>query len=95
MSGICVMLLILGFWQRKDDEFDLRWLIVDNKTTKVSLFKLGQLVALLTSTWALIYETRHNNLTEWLFMAYIVAWSGVNVANKMVENKRTKVEGDA
>lgn len=85
LAGICAMLIVLGFWQQKNDEFDLRWLIVDTATKKPSLMKLGQLTALLASTWALIWETRHDHLTEWLFLAYIATWSGVNVANKVVE----------
>ena len=87
LGGICALLMILGFWQGKHDEFDLRWLIVDTKTHRVSLFKLGQLVALLTSTWAVIYQTRHDRLTEWMFTAFMVAWAGANVANKFVDRK--------
>lgn len=84
---ICVLLGVLIAWQMKDDQFDLRYLLVDSQTNKVSLFKLGQLLALLTSTWALIYETRTGNLTEWLFLAYIATWSGANVASKIVDRK--------
>lgn len=90
LAGICVALIILGFWQREDDDFDLRWLIKDSHTGNPSLMKLGQLTALLASTWALIWETRHDHLTEWLFLAYIATWSGINVANKVVEKMRDK-----
>jgi hypothetical protein len=92
LGGICALLMILGFWQGKHDEFDLRWLIVDTKTHRVSLFKLGQLVALLTSTWALVYQTRHDHLTEWLFTAYMIAWAGANVANKFVDRKPPEIK---
>ena len=85
LSGIGLFLCVMLYWQRRDDRFDLRWLVVDTKTDHVSLFKFGQFTALLSSTWALIYETRHGHLTEWLFGAYIVAWSGINVANKFAE----------
>lgn len=84
---ICVLLGALAVWQAKDDQFDLRYLLVDSQTNKVSLFKLGQLLALLVSSWALIYETRTGHLTEWLFLAYIATWSGANVANKIVDRK--------
>jgi hypothetical protein len=92
LGGICAMLMILGFWQGKRDEFDLRWLIVDTKTHRVSLFKLGQMVALLTSTWVLIYLTRHDKLTEWAFTAYMLAWAGANVANKIVDRHPTEAK---
>lgn len=90
LAGTCVMLIILGFWQHEDDDFDLRWLIRDSHSKNPSLMKLGQLTALLASTWALIWETRHDHLTEWLFLAYIATWSGINVANKVVEKMRDK-----
>jgi len=82
--------LILVMWQRGDDEFDLRWLVVDTHTAKVSLFKLSQLTALVVSTWALVFETRAGHLTEWLFLAYIGVWSGANVANKAVDKMKEK-----
>lgn len=88
LALICALLIVLGLWQRKDDTFDLRWLLVDSKTNKVSLSKTGQLIALIVSSWALIFETRNGNLTEWLFMAYIATWSGVNVASKVVEKMK-------
>lgn len=86
---IAAFLLVLLMWQRKDDQFDLRWLLVDTATEKVSLFKVGQFVALIVSSWALIHETRNNHLTEWLFLAYIGTFSGLNVANKVVDKLKT------
>lgn len=82
-----VFALLLSYWQRTDAEFDLRWLLVDTVTGKVSLFKLGQFVALVVSTWVLVYETRRGMLTEWLFGFYMAAWAGANIANKFVERK--------
>lgn len=88
--GIVSVIGLLTIWQMKDDSFDLRWLIVDNEKKTPSLFKLGQMMAMLASTWAMIYETRHGRLTEWLFLAYICVWSGVNVANKVAEKFKQK-----
>jgi len=67
-----IFALILFLWQRTDDGFDLRDLIVDSVTARVSLFKIGQLVALIVSTWALVHETRRGFLTEWLFGLYMI-----------------------
>ena len=88
LALICAFLIVLGLWQHRDDTFDLRWLLVDSKTSKVSLFKTGQLIALIVSSWALIFETRNGNLTEWLYLAYIATWSGANVASKVVERMK-------
>jgi hypothetical protein len=81
--------LILYLWQRSDDEFDLRHLIVDSATSRVSLFKLGQFIALIVSTWALVHETRRGFLTEWLFAMYMIAWAGANIANKVTEKYKS------
>lgn len=85
LALICALLIVLGFWQRKDDEFDLRWILVDTKTNKVSLFKLGQFLALIVSSWVLIYMTRSGKMTETIYGLYIATWSGVNVLNKLAE----------
>lgn len=84
-----LFIALLTYWQRSDDEFDLRMLIVDSTTGKVSLFKLGQLVALGVSTWALVHETRRGFLTEWLFGLYMISWAGVNIANKLTEKYKS------
>lgn len=61
--------------QCKKDGFDLRSIVL-NDEGKVSLHKLGQLVALLISSWGFIYVVMHNALTEWFFFMYMVVWSG-------------------
>jgi hypothetical protein len=90
LIGLVLSLALLYRWQCKDDQFDLRWLLVDTTTEKVSLFKLGQLVALAVSTWAIVVETRAGHLTEWLFLAYIGVWSGANVGNKIIGKMKDK-----
>jgi hypothetical protein len=81
--------LILYLWQRADDTFDLRHLITDSTTDRVSLFKLGQFIALIVSTWALVHETRRGFLTEWLFAVYMISWAGANIANKVTEKYKS------
>jgi len=44
-------LVLLAAWQLKTDAFDLRHIIVDSKTNRVSLFKVGQVTALIVSSW--------------------------------------------
>lgn len=78
--------LVLGLWHiQKDTTFDLRTaLMVDDK---FSLNKVGQLIALLTSTWIIVYQTRHGQLTEWIFSGYMIAWSGANLLSKYLDTK--------
>lgn len=88
LATLCAALMVLGFWHGKSDAFDLRHLLVDTDHGKVSLGKTGQFVALIVSTWALVHETRAGHLTEWLFGAYMIAWSGANIARMALEKKQ-------
>lgn len=81
---------LLGFfgvlltWQlTKDNSIDLKSLLI--KDGEVSLSKLGQLIAMLVSTWIIIYQTRNGLLTEWLFTGYMIAWSGANLVSKWID----------
>jgi hypothetical protein len=85
--GTVIVLASAWLWQRRtDNKFDLLDLISD-ETGKLSLSKTGQLVALLVSTWGFVALTRAGNLTEWYFMAYMLAWSGANIARQVIEAK--------
>jgi hypothetical protein len=93
--GLASFFLAILLWMWHTDQgtpFDLTALFIDSKTQRVSLMKLGQAIAMLTSTWVLIYETRAERLSEWLFLAYIATWSGVNLANKAISRTATKVD---
>lgn len=85
-----LVLVILFIWQRSPTGFDLRDLITDSQTGKASLHKTGQLVAMMVSTWVLVHETRAGRLSEWLFLGYMLAWTGVNIASKIVEGRKNE-----
>lgn len=63
---------------------DLRWMILDERTKHPSLHKFGQLVALLISSWAFIYETLHGHLTDGFMLAYMGAWTAAVAANQYI-----------
>lgn len=84
---ILVGLLIVACYllykaQTKPDSFDLRDLIVDSVTGKVSLNKFGQFVALALSSWGFIYLAVDGKLTEVYFTTYMVSWAGATVLTK-------------
>lgn len=81
-------LVILFLWHRHPDAFDLRHLLTDSRSNRVSLRKCGQLFALLLSSWVLIHETRAGRLSEWLFIGYLAAWTGANLAAKWIDTKK-------
>lgn len=59
-------------------KIDLADLIVDNG--KISLFKIGQVVALIISSWAFILLVQQKNLTWEYFATYMGIWTGANIA---------------
>jgi hypothetical protein len=86
--------ILLWIWHNDSTtRFDLTELITDSKTNRTSLMKLGQTLALLVSTWVLIYETREGRLTEWLFLSYMGIWSGANLARKWMDKPKGESGG--
>ena len=88
-----MFVVILWLWHTDHmTKFDLTQVLVDSKTGKTSLMKMGQFTALLVSTWVLIHETRASRLSEWLFLSYMGVWGGVNIANKWINRPTQKVD---
>ena len=89
MIASFTVLFSAWLWQRNPEvKFDLIDLISDNG--KLSLFRTGQLVALLTSTWGFIALTRAGTLTEIYFLTYMAAWAGANIASKALDARKPK-----
>ena len=79
-----VIAILLIRWQfNKDNTFDLSHMLLGDDG-KVSLFRFGQLMALITSTWAFITLVQQGKLTEWFFMSYMTIWSGINLAKNIL-----------
>lgn len=72
--------ILLSWHLNKNNSIDLKTILV--KDGELSLSKLGQLIALLVSTWIIVYQTRHELLNEWLFTSYLFTWTGANVMSK-------------
>ena len=84
-----LMAVLMFYWHvSKKSMLDLQFLFVDTDTKQFSIFKAGQIVALVASTWVLIRETNHDRLTEWLYAAYMLAWTGVNIANRVISKDK-------
>ena len=76
--------------QIKKDAFDLRDLLVDENTGRVSIYKLGQLIALLLSSWGFIYLTLHDKLSESYFGLYMATWAGAHVLSQAATSFATR-----
>lgn len=62
----------------KDSMINLNSLIIDKGV--VTLAKFGGLLALLTTTWLVVYLAVDKALTEGIFIGYVVGWGGVKIA---------------
>lgn len=67
-------------------------IIVDKNTGEVSLSKIGQLVALVTSTWIVFYLTVTKNITEGYLGLYIATWAASNSINGWLKVKAGTTE---
>jgi hypothetical protein len=77
-----------AYLQFKNDSLDLRWLIME-RPHKPSLPKIGQVVALIVSTWGFVTLVMKGQLTETYFMCYMTVWSG-SAALETYFNKGTR-----
>jgi len=86
-------LFAISKWHNDDSiKFDLKTIVLDDKGN-FSVYHVAQLLALFTSTWIIIYQTRHGALTEWVYTGYMVAWAGMGVAGKWMDAKNNQSEG--
>ena len=94
LSFGAILIIITGIKWHIDPncDFNLQDLLVNHRTKKLSLYKIGQFFALLVSTWILIHETRMGRITEFLFMGYMAVWSGSNLLSKYLDIKKNKEE---
>ena len=82
-------LYLLYSWHTdKNTSLDVRTLVMTGD--KLSLAKMGQFIAMIVSTWVIIYQTRATLLTEWLFTGYMLAWAGAGVAGKLIDKTADK-----
>lgn len=78
--ALLVLLAIVSYLlfkaQTKKDDFDLRDMIVDESTRKVSSTKFGTLTSLVFTTWGFTYLLLHGTLTETYYLTYVSVWAG-------------------
>lgn len=72
---VFVLLFLLYRAQKSQDNFDIRDLVIDKETERLSLSKFGQFTALLVSTWGFVTLTLNNGLTEWYYTSYMAIWA--------------------
>ena len=62
-------------------------LVTDARSGRMSLGRVGQLVALIVSSWAFVWLTIAGTLTEWYYGTYMLAWAGARIADQLVQQR--------
>lgn len=92
LAVLTLWMSVLWSWHKKDDDnFDLRWLIINMDSGMVSLSKIGQLTALIVSTWGFAVLVERGQITEFFFIGYMGTWASANLASKWLDNKKEKL----
>lgn len=90
MPILLLVALLLGAWMiykahKAPNTFDIKDLITDPSTEKVSLNKFGQFIALFVTSWIMIDLTIHDKLSESFLMIYATAWTGISAISKGID----------
>lgn len=93
MALILACAVLLGVWlawratKNNTSQFNFEDLLIDSRTGKTSLYKVGQFIALALSSWGFVFLTLGGKLTEFYFGLYMATWASAPVANKWLESK--------
>lgn len=81
---IAVILIVWMLYKahRGPNSFDIKDLISDTITGKVSLLKFAQAGSFFVTSWMIVYLTLHDKLTEPELLIYAGAWTGVSIASQ-------------
>lgn len=66
-------------------------LVTDARSGRMSLGRVGQLAALIVSSWAFVWLTIAGTLTEWYYGTYMLAWAGARIADQLVQQRGATV----
>jgi len=87
LAIVVIALILLWVVQRTKDNLDLRSLIVDEQTKQPSIHKLGQLTALVMSTWLLVYLALQNRMDSVYFTTYMGIWTAAQAINQWTTSR--------
>ena len=80
--SIILSVIIYKWHTNPENTFNLAHALMDD-TGKTSLFRIGQAVCLISSTWGFVVLIQQGKLTEMYFTTYMGIWAGVGLANKI------------
>jgi hypothetical protein len=83
-----VVLALVAVTRDQRNPVSLLQLVVEARTGRLSLSRVGQLVALIVSSWGFVVLVRADKLTEWYFTSYMIAWAGARLASQFLDTKK-------
>lgn len=90
MAAILACAVAVAVWlawsttRNRERRFNFEDLLLD-RNGKTSLYKLGQFISLVLSSWGFIYLTLAYKLTEFYFGLYMGAWASASLASKWLD----------
>lgn len=94
-GALLVIAAIWILWRAQSAEHnpvDFATMLVDQKDGSTSLRKVGELVALLTTTWIILYMAVKGDLTETFYVAYLGVWVSRTVLGVLAGAKASAME---
>lgn len=92
-GAILALLFLLAFilaWKathQNDSSFNFESVFLD-ADGKTSLGRVSAFIALIVSTWAFVYLTLNDRLTEWFFAGYMAAWVIQGSVSKWLDKEK-------
>lgn len=87
-----VVLALVAVTRDQRNPVSLLQLVVEARSGRLSLSRVGQLVALIVSSWGFVALVRADRLTEWYFSSYMIAWAGARLASQFLDTKKAARE---
>lgn len=92
LGGVFSLYVLYRLYKNTNNSLDLADLILQDG--KASQAKLAQLGAFGISSWGFVYLTVHNQLTEWFYSSYMLAWAGAGAMTKWIDSRKPQGDGE-
>jgi len=79
------MVLVIYRWQRSNNTFDIKEMMIDTTTGKMALEKVAYSVAMVYGTWIMIALTERNRMNENYFGIYLSVFALSRAASSLTQ----------
>ena len=90
---VVLILAAMMLWnaQKSSNKIDFKDLILDFDVNRVSLSKLGTLIAMIVTSWIMISLTIQNQMTEAYILAFGSMWAGAGLGAQLIKTRDKEV----